>query len=479
MKKTLFAMLLCALLALLSACGGEVKSPTEAPTDEYVTGAPTEKSTETLADVPTEEPTDVPTETWTEAPTEEITESPTEAPYDALGKESTEDAPEDQSETETEEFHDEFAVVDPNLEIDLDRIYEAYIQEFTFFPMSLINYIGSEDFYAWIKNSGGYAIDENGEAIPTNIVDCLRYFNISREECENIYYGGEYYSLIYDIDIMYNGTDEEIREYFKDFEKRREESDKRINILDNKMAFRRNISNWTADENVIRKYEELPVTAWTFTDIIYDANIPREDAEAIFAKNEIYDAVTGKAKFNHYDLDKIYKYVSEMEESGVMNTDFSRVEGDYFKRVVIFESGLISETEIWWDNSDVREDLAHYTVELTKTVYTTNDKGVRFRFRAKEPGYTGFSDNWKLYKFVDGDKIYVGSNPLETAFELSPKTEGEYVDCEMTFLFSYIYTWEQLDTLEVGRYCLEMHCGSENGNPIVIARLNFEVVEAE
>ena len=221
MKKTIFAILFCALLVVLSACGGEVKSPTEAPTDEYVTGAPTEKSTETLTDVPTEEPTDVPTETWTEAPTEapteEITESPTEAPY-----------------------------------------------------------------------------------------------------------------------------------------------------------------------------------------------------------------------------------------------------------------------EIWWDNSDLREDLAHYTVELTKTVYTTDDVGVRFRFRAKEPGYTGFSDNWKLYKFVDGDKIYVGGNPLETAFELSPKTEGEYVDCEMTFLFSYIYTWEQLEKLEAGRYCLEMHRGrDENGNQIVVARLNFEVVEAE
>ena len=148
----------------------------------------------------------------------------------------------------------------------------------------------------------------------------------------------------------------------------------------------------------------------------------------------------------------------------------------------ITESLTEAPSEIWWDNSDVREDLAHYTVELTKTVYTTDDVGVRFRFRAKEPGYTGFSDNWKLYKFVDGDKIYVGSNPLETAFELSPKTEGEYVDCEMTFLFRNIYTsgMQQLDTLEVGRYCLEMHRGrDENGNPIVIARLNFEVVEAE
>lgn len=142
------------------------------------------------------------------------------------------------------------------------------------------------------------------------------------------------------------------------------------------------------------------------------------------------------------------------------------------------DSPTETPAEVWWDNSDVRD--TYYTVELLQTVYTTNDKGVRYRFRAKEPGYTGFSDNWKLYKFVDGEKIYVGSNPMETAFELSPKTEGGYVDCEMSFSFSYIYTWEQLDTLEAGRYCLEMHRGSdENGVPIVVARLNFEVVEAE
>ena len=136
----------------------------------------------------------------------------------------------------------------------------------------------------------------------------------------------------------------------------------------------------------------------------------------------------------------------------------------------------------WGDNSDVRDDLAYYTVELTKTVYTTEDVGVRYRFRAKNPGYTGFSDNWRLYKFVDGEKIYVGSNPLETALELSPSTEDGYVDCEMSFSFRYIYTsgMQQLDTLEVGRYCLEMHRGNyENGAPIVVARLSFEVIPAE
>ena len=144
------------------------------------------------------------------------------------------------------------------------------------------------------------------------------------------------------------------------------------------------------------------------------------------------------------------------------------------------EAPAVEPTKIWGDNSDVRD--TYYTVELLQTVYTTNDKGVRYRFRAKEPGYTGFSDNWALYKFVDGEKIYIGHNPLETALELSPKTEGGYVDCEMSFSFSYIYTsgMKQLETLEAGRYCLEMHRGNdENGNPIVVARLNFEVVEAE
>lgn len=146
------------------------------------------------------------------------------------------------------------------------------------------------------------------------------------------------------------------------------------------------------------------------------------------------------------------------------------------------DSPAETPAEVWWDNSDVREDLAHYTVELTKTVYTTDDVGVKYRVRAKNPGYIGFSDNWKLYKFVDGEKIYVGNNPLESALELSPKTEGGYVDQEMPFLFRNIYTsgMQQLEKLEVGRYCLEMHRGNdENGVPIVIARLNFEVVEAE
>jgi len=143
------------------------------------------------------------------------------------------------------------------------------------------------------------------------------------------------------------------------------------------------------------------------------------------------------------------------------------------------DSPTETPTEVWWDNSDVRD--TYYTVELLQTVYTTNDTSVRYRFRAKEPGYTGFSDDWALYKFVDGEKIYIGRNPLETALELSPKTEGGYVDCELSFSFLNIYGsgGQHGETLEAGRYCLEMHRGNdENGAPIVVARLNFEVVEA-
>ena len=228
-------------------------------------------------------------------------------------------------------------------EINLNVIYDEYIFEYSFYPMSLINYVGNEAFMLWLESSEPYEIDETNNIIPRNIVNCLKYFNITQDELEKLYYTNDYYSLIYDLDIMYNGTREEICRYFKDFEKRDAEYESRINILDNKMHFRRNISKWTNDENVIKKYNEIPITAWTFADIIYDANIPRAEVEAVFASTETYDAITGKAKFNCYDIDQIFGTVSEMTCSNVMSQSYEIKQADvnYYKNVIEWENRII------------------------------------------------------------------------------------------------------------------------------------------
>ncbi len=133
------------------------------------------------------------------------------------------------------------------------------------------------------------------------------------------------------------------------------------------------------------------------------------------------------------------------------------------------------------DDSDVRGDLIPFTVELTQTVYNTNDEKIHFNIRGKEPGFFVRGEKWNLYKIEDGKKISIGNIAWESALECNPPSETEYYDKD-EFLFIYSLCGPDTKTLEAGTYCLEFpkQYPDENGiyQTCAAARMYFEVVEA-
>ena len=99
------------------------------------------------------------------------------------------------------------------------RIHHA---DFHSTPLNVINYIGSEKFDEWRSHSSVPAevADRNSECLYPNyhIYNLVKYFDISREELEELYFGsiGAYYHSVWNIDLIYSGTAEEYAEYFLD-----------------------------------------------------------------------------------------------------------------------------------------------------------------------------------------------------------------------------------------------------------------------
>lgn len=186
------------------------------------------------------------------------------------------------------------------------RLCSIHINEYHSYPGELIDFIG-EEFYDWVYGEESKPDSDLADDCPyshCNIIACLQHFNISEEKFNELYYTSWYYFYQYNPKIMYNGTPAEIQNLFLDDKTGKEPPEfiERSKIRSAKSYLREELTETEADENVIEKYQQLPLTAWTLPELLREAQISR---------NVFEEFLNEHPKFSEaFDLDAIYEDVN-------------------------------------------------------------------------------------------------------------------------------------------------------------------------
>ena len=96
------------------------------------------------------------------------------------------------------------------------RMCHAHISEYHGYPSDLIDYIGDR-FYDWVREVESTPDSDTTDDCPyshCNIIECLKYFDISEEAFTEMYYTEMYYYYHYDPQIMYSGDEAAIQPFF-------------------------------------------------------------------------------------------------------------------------------------------------------------------------------------------------------------------------------------------------------------------------
>ena len=187
---------------------------------------------------------------------------------------------------------------------------DIHILEYHSYPGELIDYIG-EKFYDWVYTVESQPDSDLTDDCPyshCNIIECLKYFDISEEEFTELYYTSLYYYKMYDPELMYSENTTEIQNFFLDDMTGEEnlEFEKRGKIRSAKVYLRTALSEMAVDEQIVEKYQELPLTAWTFPDIIREAQISQSTFEAFLSEHRSFS--------DAFDVEAIYTQIEVMEE---------------------------------------------------------------------------------------------------------------------------------------------------------------------
>lgn len=191
----------------------------------------------------------------------------------------------------------------------------VHISEYHSYPGELIDYIGDE-FYDWVYMVESQPDRDLTDECPyshCNIIECLNYFNISKEEFARLYYTSFYYSCMYDPEIMYSGNNTEIQNFFIDDKTEDLELEYKDIILSAKLYLRSSLSDMSVDEQTVEKYYQLPLTAWTFSDIISEAQISQDTFEAFLDEYRSFG--------DSIDVDAIYHEVETMNDVTAIETN--------------------------------------------------------------------------------------------------------------------------------------------------------------
>jgi len=184
-----------------------------------------------------------------------------------------------------------------------------------------------EEFHKWSENVTTKSLEENDPEctyVLYNIYDCLKYFDVPRDFFEYYYTSYAYVSNDFDIDLLYNGTREEVFKYYYDLDARyitfhKKESDQllkvhMIAVMDMFDKFSTAVNSFSipefiyetgmtkeqfylAKERVI-KYQPVTNVVYDYSreELFYDYNI-----DDVFKNREFYEALIGKVKPYYID----------------------------------------------------------------------------------------------------------------------------------------------------------------------------------
>lgn len=190
-----------------------------------------------------------------------------------------------------------------------DPLWDSYHT----FDNTLIEYVGIDKYNEWLENAlKAKAVDDCsfGKA---NIYNFVHDFNISREMFADLYYNqatsyvsGNYYSTWYDLDLLYNGTEEEYSALYK-------EKGEEISAEISGKYVESMLKRYLLEKYGNKDARKVNCTQFSIAEFVYENNISRSDLEeaintvAQLGEKQGYKAFT-------YNLDLIYK-----KDKSIMN----------------------------------------------------------------------------------------------------------------------------------------------------------------
>lgn len=209
---------------------------------------------------------------------------------------------------------------------------------FILLPDTLSHIIDMERLPEWEKMIK--EIVDSGTEDPylyDNIYEFIRFFDIPREQFEELYYSTNlYYLFDYNFDLLYSDDVEKVYAYYKDenedFIKRNTELSIKQDIKN--LVGIEDFNAWLYKKKTIR-FNDYYDVSWSIAEAIYEFKIPQKSIEKILysyasdedgvAVFEVYEdgteiPITGNTLMYEYDLEMIYNDKSELME--MFTTDF-------------------------------------------------------------------------------------------------------------------------------------------------------------
>ncbi len=189
-------------------------------------------------------------------------------------------------------------------ESEVQAEFDMYTTEFTIYPRVMTLFVGTDRFNEWLESTPLLTVDENYSLIPRSIVTMVKDFGITKEEFELLSYIG-YYGEIYDVEVMYEGTAQEIDNYFRSIPRWRELCAERGDLVFVKGVLLDAMPGYTNDVTLRDKYNSLPLTCWTFSDLAIDGIYTKDEMKTLLESAVLYDSI-GLQMTNRYDVDAIF-----------------------------------------------------------------------------------------------------------------------------------------------------------------------------
>jgi hypothetical protein len=190
-----------------------------------------------------------------------------------------------------------------------DPLWDSYHS----FDNTLIEYVGIDKYSEWLENALKAEAFDNCIYGKANIYNFIHHFNISREMLADLYYhqatsyiSGNYYSTWYNLDLLYNGTEEEYSALYK--EKGEEISAEISGKYVESMLKRYLIDKYGKEDE-----RKVNCPQFSIAEFVYEKNISRSDLEeaintvAQLGEKQGYKAFT-------YNLDLVYN-----KDKSIMN----------------------------------------------------------------------------------------------------------------------------------------------------------------
>lgn len=209
---------------------------------------------------------------------------------------------------------------------------------FILLPDTLAHIIDTGKLSDWENLINGIvAVGKEDPYLYDNIYQFIRFFDIQREDFEELYYSTNlYYLYDYNFDLLYSDDIDKVYSYYKeeneDFLKRNTEFSIKQDIKN--LIGDEDFNNWLYAKKT-QEYGDYYDVSWSIAEVVYDFDIPRSAIEDILHNymsdengvmiTEIYEdgseaSITNDTVMYEYNLDMVYNDNAELKELLALST---------------------------------------------------------------------------------------------------------------------------------------------------------------